>query len=217
MAAESSIEGPNRIERVFSWKILLARVHDIIMAGVAMIVALGARYEFSDAPPPDQIVLWVGTAMATAAVAFQLLGLGRGIWRFASITDLRVIVLAATTSLLAFLVVVFLINRLEDLPRSAPIIAWFVLIVLLGAPRLFYRAVKDGSWAHIRSVDLVPTSASNVIIVGNVSDSDKVIRAYGLETSKRYKVQGIVDYAGKRRGSNLRGIPVLGEFRISKG
>jgi O-antigen biosynthesis protein WbqV len=193
-----------------SRKRAFASAHDVVMAGIAMILALTARYGLDDLPTDGRLLLWIGGFMAISAVAFRIFGLGRGMWRFASITDLRAIVFASTLATLAFLVVMFALTRLDGLPRTAPIIAWFVLIVLLGAPRLAYRAFKDGGITGIRPRDLADRPVQQVLIVGGASDADKVIRNHDLERSRRLKVHGIIDHSGNKRGRDVRGVPIIG-------
>jgi len=193
-----------------SGKRAFASAHDVVMAGAAMALAVTARYGLDDLPTDERLLIWIGGFMAISAVIFRIFGLGRGMWRFASITDLRAIVLASTLATLVFLVVMFALTRLDGLPRTAPIIAWFVLIVLLGAPRLAYRAFKDGGITGIRPRDLADEPAQQVLIVGGASDADKVIRTYSLERSRRMKVHGIIDHSGKKRGRDVRGVPIIG-------
>ena len=195
---------------MISWKIAFARLHDALMAGAAMLIAIGARFGFDALPALELVALWVGVTIAIAAITFRAFGLGRGMWRFASVTDLRVIVVACAATMLAFVVVIFLLNRLDTLPRTAPLIAWFVMVVLLGAPRLAYRALKDGGLALLRPSDLAANDVTNVLIIGGATQADRVIRTYGLENSTRYRVRGIIDHTRNRTGSDLRGIPILG-------
>lgn len=199
------------IRSLFSSKRLLASAHDTLMAGLALLVALVARYGVEELPQTEVIATWVFGFMAIAAIVFRAFGLGRGMWRFASITDLRAIVLAATVTVVAFMALLFLVNRLEGFPRTSPVIAWFVMIVLVGAPRLVYRALKDGGLAHVRPRDLHPDGCENVLIVGSASEADRVIRTYGLEGSRRYRVRGIIDYTSQKRGRNVRGVPIVGD------
>ncbi|WP_208997493.1 polysaccharide biosynthesis protein [Pannonibacter phragmitetus] len=194
-----------------STKQLLARLHDVIMAGLAMTIALLARYDLQSLPPMSRLAWWVLSFAAIAGVMFALFGLGRGIWRFASLSDLRSIVLSSTAAIFAFLILHFLVDRLAGFPRATPLILWFVLIVLLGAPRIMYRAYKDG---HLGGVGFRKRDIQNrehVLIVGHVGDADNVIRNYKLESSRLYKVEGIVELgAGKRSGRAVRGVPVIG-------
>ena len=69
---------------------------------------------------------------AIAAAVFRWLGLYRGIWRFASFPDLARIMRASTLIVLFHLAAMFAFTRLEDYPRSALVIAWFVLGTMLG-------------------------------------------------------------------------------------
>lgn len=194
-----------------SWKRLLASVHDALMAGAALLVALIARYGVDELPPFDLVVTWTLSFAAIAAIVFRLFGLGRGMWRFASITDLRAIVVATSVAIVAFMIFLFLFNRLDGFPRSSAVITWFVTIVLVGAPRLAYRALKDGGLAHVRPRDLHPNGIENVLIVGTASEADRVIRTYGLEVSRGYRVRGIIDYNSNKRGRLVRGVPIVGD------
>jgi FlaA1/EpsC-like NDP-sugar epimerase len=195
--------------RPLSWKSLLASGHDVVMAVIALFIALVARYD-ENVWRMNQLELWLGLFALTCVIVFQVLGLGRGMWRFASITDLRTIVLASTVSVIAYMGLLFSVTRLEGFPRTALPITWFVMIVLIGAPRLAYRAFKDGGLTGIRARDLADNPREDILIVGKVSDADKVIRGYGLENSTRYRVHGIIDIKPGKNGRKVRGMPVLG-------
>ncbi len=192
-------------------KRLLAMTHDTAMAALALWLALNFRYEFSGLPRAETLWPAVAAYAVIAAIVFRLLGLGRGMWRFASLTDLRTIVTASAIITAAFLTLMFVVNRLDPIPRSVPFLAWFILIVLLGAPRLGYRLWKDGTIApfHRRQAGAKP---EDVLIIGTASEADKVIRAYGLENSQRIRVHGIIDYKPNKRGRNVRGVPIVGEL-----
>lgn len=200
-----------------SWKQLLASLHDTVMAGLSMLVALSARYGFEDALAHPLAWLWTVGFAVIAAVVFRAFGLGRGMWRFASITDLRSIVLASSATIIVFLILLFLYNRLEGLPRTAPLIAWFVMIVLVGAPRLVYRALKDGGLSGVRPRDLHQSGCENIILIGSATEADNVIRSYKLERSHRYTVHGIIEYTEKKRGRDVRGIPIVGDLSDLQG
>ena len=71
--------------------------------------------------------------VAISAPIFLYSRMYRGIWAYASIEDLAVITKGVTLSILIFLPALFLFTRLEQLPRSLPLIQWFILMALLGA------------------------------------------------------------------------------------
>ena len=98
---------------------------------------------------PRLTIIYVVSFTAIAASVFLLTGLYRGIWRYASLPDLFNIARAATLTVLVFLPVMFVLTRLDTLPRSTLLIDWLVLIALLGGPRLGYRLFKDRGLDHI--------------------------------------------------------------------
>ena len=178
--------------------------NDILIAGFALLVAFFLRYNLY--LPPDIGTVGVYTAIfcAISAVFFFLFGVHRGVWRFASVSDLRNIALASTVSMLAFLLVMFLVDRLASIPRSVPLIAWFVMIVLLPAPRLAYRVLmaRQGATAQ----------RSRLLIFGSASEAERVIRRFGLEArNAAQEVVGIVDFDSNLAGRNVRGTNILGD------
>ncbi|WP_161140089.1 nucleoside-diphosphate sugar epimerase/dehydratase [Propylenella binzhouense] len=202
-----------RLERPSSTtlKRLAAGIHDIIAAGFSIALALLLRYGWQNLPPPSQIVTVVAVFAAIAAVAFWFFRLGRGIWRFASLTDLRNIVLASTVTVVAFLILMFLVNRLAYVPRSVPLIAWFILIVMLATPRIFHRLLKDGGIGALLQVQEALQPRQRVLIVASAGQADRVIRRFGLEQSPHYRLVGVVDFRRRSKGRTVRGVPILGD------
>ena len=118
--------------------------HDIVMAGVSFVLALYLRVGHLILDyPPGFVLNGVFTFMVISAAVFYWTGLYRGVWRYASLNDMFAIVRAVTLVSLVFLAIQFLATRLDDFPRSAQVINWFVLIFLLGGPRFVYRVWKD--------------------------------------------------------------------------
>ena len=176
---------------------------DVVIAGFALLGAYLLRYNLELPPNVEGVLFYTAGFCAISAVVFFLFGVHRGVWRFASVNDLRNIVLASTTSMLVFLLAMFLVDRLTVIPRSVPLIAWFVMIVLLSAPRVIYRV-----WMARRQ----PGSArSKLLIFGSASEAERVIRRFGLETSAEYEVVGIVAFSSGFTGRKVRGIGILGD------
>jgi len=194
-----------------SLKRLLAGTHDCVMAALAISLALWARYG-DDVLGVDRVPLWIVSYAVVATVAFRLFGLGRGMWRFASIADLRAIVLAVSVAVLTHVVLFFLFDRLAEMPRSVPAIVWFVNVVLLGAPRLVYRVLKDGGGLGWRTRHGETAGSIDILLIGRAVDADRVIRSYGLDRSRSYKIHGIVELTAVKRGRGVRGTPIIGEL-----
>lgn len=187
----------------------IAFLHDVVMAALSFVAALYLRLGEGMADyPPDSILLWTALFTAVCAAVFASMGLYRGIWRYASLDDILGIVKAVTLASLIFLPVMFLLTRLQDLPRSLLVINWFVLLALLGGPRILYRIFKD------RSVEAVLVRDGHrrvpVLMVGAGDGTELFIRATRHRPSAGYRVVGIVDDKGTRIGRRIHGVPVMG-------
>ncbi|MBI4184331.1 MAG: polysaccharide biosynthesis protein [Proteobacteria bacterium] len=191
-----------------SLRSLVAYAHDIVMAAASFVLSLYLRLGGEIATYPVDIIAEATGAFAlVAAAVFLPMGLYRGIWRYASINDLVAIARAATLTLLVFLPVMFLLTRLEHIPRSSLVINWFVLMGLLGGPRLLYRLLKDRRLSITLDRDAyrrVPT-----LLIGAGDGADLFIREMGRSREALYRVVGVLDERGTRAGRRLRGVPVL--------
>ncbi|GEO38737.1 polysaccharide biosynthesis protein CapD [Skermanella aerolata] len=188
----------------------LAYLHDVLMTGLAFVAAFYMRvgdqlfgYHF------DGLVQGLPVVMLTGAITYRLFGLYRGIWRYASTPDLIQVTKAATIVSVVSVLLLFLLTRLDTIPRSIPVIQWFVLLILLGGPRFAYRLFKD------RRLSLSDLSGNDiripVLLVGAGDGADQLIRALSLSPQAVYRVVGLVDDKGGRVGRAIRGVPVLGD------
>jgi len=189
----------------------IAFLHDLAMAALSFLVALVLRLgvdSFNRIPTDAWLAMLLFTLVCGGV--FWRVGLYRGIWRYASLNDLVAIVRAVTFAILVFLPVTFLLTRLNELPRASLVINWFVLIFLLGAPRLLYRVFKDRGFDHVLERDhhqRIP-----VLLIGVGDRAEVFIREMARDRDGPYEVLGIVDEKGTRIGRRIHGIPVLGHL-----
>jgi FlaA1/EpsC-like NDP-sugar epimerase len=194
-------------------KRLFASAHDAVMSGAALFLALLMRFgSFDQLPNTKLIMTWVVCFVVLSVIIYPFFGMARGMWRFASMTDLRAILMATTTLVLVFPAVMFGIDRLESLPRTVPLIAWFTTIVMLGAPRLIYRALKDGMFTNIFLSRSRAEKVENILLISTPTQADHIIKTFGLESSKNYQVHGIIGFNADKRGRVVRGTPILGQL-----
>jgi len=188
---------------------LIAYAHDIVMSGIAFVLAMYLRLgdnfqDYSGDPMVQAGVLFI----AISAIVFWFSGLYRGVWRYASINDLVAITRAVTVTVLVFLLVMFLWTRFQNLPRSMIPISWFTLMALLGGPRFFYRLVKD------RRFDLTSDTTNGsriaVLLAGAGDGAELFLRALDRTPDAPYQVVGIVSENAHRVGRQIHGVEVLG-------
>ena len=183
--------------------------HDVVMAAASFPLSLYLRVGpdfdyFADA----FLVEGVAAMTVTAALVFSLIGMYRGIWRYASIKDLITITKAVSLVVVVFVLVLFLVTRLEDMPRSLPLINWFVLLVLLGGPRFLYRIFKDRWLDHV--LEMGDSARMRVLLVGAGDEAELFIREQARDRGAPFKVVGIVDEKGRRVGREIHGVAVMG-------
>jgi len=188
----------------------VAYAHDIVMAALSFALSLYLRVG-------DGIVyysngLLVGTLLMAviAAIVFWSLRLYRGIWRYASANDLLALTRAATIVILIFVPVLFVLTRADALPRSVPVINWFVLIFMVGAPRFLYRIIKDRRLGLLQP-NHDPQSIP-VLLAGADDSAELFIRAAHRSKTQLYRAVAMVSEGDGRVGRNIHGIDVLGTF-----
>lgn len=185
---------------------LLIALHDLAMVWLCWNGLLRIRYSF--VPDFPGVFPWFSaetlTVLAAQGAVFWAVGLYRGLWRFASIPDLWNILRASTIGAVAIGVCLFLFfERAEGVPRVVLALYPFVLIVLLGAPRMLYRTWKD-SRLPARS----DGSSTRVLVLGAGRAGEALVR--DLRRDPRYRAVGFLDDDVKLHGAKLHGVPVLG-------
>ncbi len=189
----------------------IAFAHDVVMAAISFPLSLFLRmghdlYGYDTGFIVQGAVLFA----VVAGASFWSMRLYNGVWRYASLNDLMAITKAVTIAILVFLPLMFLITRLEAIPRSTLFINWLVLTGMLGGPRFLYRVFKD------RRIDSVLEHGVGrrvpVLLVGAGDNAELFIRAINHNPSSSYEAVGLVDEKGTRVGRNIHGVHVLGDL-----
>jgi FlaA1/EpsC-like NDP-sugar epimerase len=188
---------------------VLAFMHDVAMAALSIIASLYLRLG-NDlvAYEPRLTAVYVVSFTAIAATVFLLTGLYRGIWRYASLPDLFNIARAVTLTVAIFLAAMFAMTRLEAWPRSTLLIDWFVLIALLGGPRLAYRLFKDRGLDHL--LERAKHRNVPVLLISAKDGADTFIREMRRDPRAVYRVVGVLSDTPSRVGREIYRVPILG-------
>lgn len=199
-----------RPTRRISSRAMIALCHDVFMAGASVFIAFYLRLgdAMYDALPRSEMAKGAVLFATLAALMFARSGLYRGIWRYASMRDLGAITQGVTLTIVVFVVLLFLWTRLEAVPRSVPVINWFVLMALLGGPRFLYRMFKDRRLE--RAVEATNSDRIPVLLVGASDEAELFIRAMSQTKTPDYRAVGILAERPGRIGREIHGVPVLG-------
>jgi FlaA1/EpsC-like NDP-sugar epimerase len=182
-------------------------LHDILAALFAWFAAYWLRFNL-DVPPE-----YMSAALSTLAwvvplqaVVFWGFGLYRGIWRFASLPDLKRIVLAVGLAALLIPLVLVLFRVSAVVPRSVLILDPLLLVMLMGGSRLAYRAWKEHRFASVLHPDSKP-----VLVAGAGSAADFLLRELARNPAG-FHVVGLLDDSRDKQGRLVQGVPVLGSL-----
>ena len=184
----------------------LAMLHDVAAAAAAWVLAFWLRLNL-ELPPDyaDAALRTLPVAVCVQAVIFWRLGLYRGIWRYASLHDLRLILIAVGAGALAVPFGLLLLRLAGPIPRSVFVLDPLLLLIMMGGSRLAYRAWKEGRIAGLNSM-----AGNPVLILGAGDSADALIRE--LSGKRDWRVVGLLDDGALKQGRQIHGVPVRGRI-----
>lgn len=184
----------------------LAFFHDLLWVPVAVYLAFWLRFNLGDIPAehmtPLQLMLLL--ALPIQMASFWCFGLYRGIWRFASMPDLLRILKAVFLGTIFTFIVMFVLQRLADMPRSVLLLYPVILSLGLASPRMFYRWLKD------RHLGLLSHERKRALLIGAGQAGELLVR--DLLKSGPYEPVGFLDDADRRQGQEIHGVRVIGRL-----
>lgn len=188
---------------MFNPRTLAAFLHDLIAVALTWGLAFALRFNFE--VPTDFLasanrsLIWVVPLFGGLFFAF---GLYRGLWRFASLSDMQHI-LAAVGSGSALVVVAVVFLGLGPIPRSVMVMHPLLLVLMMGGSRFAYR-----SWKEHRLYGPAKMRGQPVLVLGAGEAADSLLRE--MQRSGHWYAVALVDDNPAKRGRRLHGLSVSG-------
>ena len=185
----------------------LALVHDVLVAAVAWALAYYLRFNFSI--PAEfissmwQNLLWV---LPIQVASFFFFGLYEGMWRFASIPDLKRILKSIVIAAMLIVTVMMMHKPLGVIPRSVLILDPLLLMLMMGGSRLAYRAWKEHTLYGGAQMLGKP-----VLVLGAGEAAITLVK--DLARSEDWQVVGLLDDNASVHGRQLLDVKVLGSIQ----
>ncbi|GAB4468439.1 MAG: nucleoside-diphosphate sugar epimerase/dehydratase [Burkholderiaceae bacterium] len=187
-----------------NWRAALAWLHDVAAAALSLMLAYAIRLNFEGTwwvfESVWQLLPWL---LPVQAAAFWASGLYRGLWRYASLRDIRQIALAAGLATVAIPVVTLLLRLDVVVPRSVLVIFPVLLGFFMAGSRLAYRM-----WREHRLTVVTREQGDPVIVIGAGNAAAKLLRE--LANSTLYKAVALLDDDPNKHGRILEGVRVVG-------
>ena len=152
------------------------------------------------------LLLYTGVALVVRLTTFYYMGLYRRYWKYASIDELKQIVLAVfLSSLLAMVVMAVLQGWLQfPFPRSIYILDILPVLMSVGGVRLSVRLLAQQQQGKVNG------SGRAVLIVGAGDAGEMIERELGRNPQLNLRPVGFVDDDVLKHKMEIHGVPVLG-------
>ncbi|PPD11884.1 nucleoside-diphosphate sugar epimerase/dehydratase [Methylophilus sp.] len=137
------------------------------------------------------------------SICFYSFGLYKGVWRFASLPDLKRIMRAVAFAALLSATFALLVHPSIIIPRSVLILNPILLLVTMGGSRFIYRA-----WKERRLFNTLAVQGKPVIVIGVEDASFNLIKE--LSKNPEWRVVAMVDPSDKLVGREIMHTKVEG-------
>jgi FlaA1/EpsC-like NDP-sugar epimerase len=193
--------------RTLSWQTAVTVLHDVLASGASWVLAYQLRFNFEVSDFYSGLMFadlaWI---LPVQAFVCWRAGMYRGLWRYASLTDLRRILVAAGVGALVVAMLVLLLQR-AYIPRSVVVLYPILLAGMMSGSRIAYRAWKEGRLGRI-SAD----GSKRVIVLGAGTAGANLLKSLGR--SPEWTFIGLLDDDPTRQGRDIDGVKVLGPLEV---
>jgi len=183
---------------------LLAASHDIVAVLATWYAAYLLRFNL-DIPRfyVSQMIDSLVIVAPIQTVIFLSFGLYRGIWKYASLPDLKKIAFAVGTGTAAIPTLMYMVHHPVGVPRSVFILYPILLLLVMGGSRLLYRAWKE---KHLHG--FARLGGKPVLVLGAGDAAASLVKS--LERSTEWRVIGLLDDDSRKQARMIHGIKVIG-------
>lgn len=186
------------------FRTLLVFCHDVAASALAWSLAYWWRFSLDGQvyylADMWHTLMWV---VPVQAAIFWRFGLYRGIWRFASLPDLKRILLAVAIAALVAPLVLYMVQVHAILPRSVLVLDPLLLVMIMGGSRFAYRM-----WKEYRIYGGLHVQGKPILVLGAGDATAALLKE--LARSEEWRVAGVLDDNVGKHGRLLHGVKVLG-------
>lgn len=190
----------------------LTILHDFFMINFCWIAAFLLRFDHIEVELFHKAYQMLSIVVIAQSISCVYMGLYRGIWRYASLSDLTRIIKSVVLGTIVSVLILFLMRSIDDLPRSIIIIYSLLLFLSLSGSRFIVRKIQDYRTCI----------GKRMLIVGANQYGESLARE--LLRIPRYKYINIgnsiteipvvfIDDDPKKYGQEIHGLRVAGRYQ----
>ena len=186
-----------------SWAVLGL---DLVLLSVATVLALLLRENlFLDPSKVADLMPYLAASLVVAVPVMFMFGLDRQLWRFSVMADFTRVLSAITCIVLGACLITFLLNRIEGVSRSIPILQFLLAVCMLVGARVAVRSwhalqPATDERSGVRDLD----APRQVLIVGLSTLTILYLRSVAEFGKDRIRIAGIVPHDGRHSGRRVQ-------------
>jgi len=186
-------------------QLLIALLHAALIA-LAWYGSFALRFDFAIEGSYRQGMLdTLPIVLGTKLLIFYAFGLFHGWWKYAGVSELIDIAMAAAASAVVAFGLTAWLNGLQGFPRSVFLLDFLLTLTLVGGVRFVVRVYSE----TFRAAD-VSVALKRVLVVGAGRTGAALVREMRTNSTLHYQPVGFVDDDPKKRGISLNGVAVRG-------
>ncbi|HTX78494.1 MAG TPA: polysaccharide biosynthesis protein, partial [Longilinea sp.] len=178
-----------------------------VLGSYAMRLDLGAAFQLYFLTA----CIMIGVSLVIKPLVYTYFGLYRRMWVYASIQELKIILLAVSAASIlvsATMMGLFGLGVFTSFPRSVLVIDWTLSLLLVGGLRVAVRVVAESRLMNGRGGK--HASNRNILIVGAGDAGALVVREMQKNPKLYQKPVGLLDDNPEKQKQQLYGVPVVG-------
>jgi FlaA1/EpsC-like NDP-sugar epimerase len=190
-----------------SRRALVVFCYDALSSCAAWALAFLLRFNLELTPNNlHALLVTMPFVVLVQSIVFWIYGLYRGVWRYASLSDLRRIGTSMGTAVPCTVMLLMVTRQVGLVPRSVWFLDGMLLLILMGGARMAYRVYKEfRRFGRISGAEIEP-----VLILGAGSAGVDLLRQF--EKSSRWNVVGVLDDDAAMHGRLVYGYNILGKL-----
>jgi FlaA1/EpsC-like NDP-sugar epimerase len=188
-------------------------IGDILLIALSVFASFLLKFELG----PDLYtylpgMFWmIGAALIIKPLIYYEFGLYRKMWVYASIQELRLIVIAVTAASIPVglaVVGMFYLGLFHGFPRMAILIDWALSLIFVGGLRLSARLLAENRKLNLRAN--FPSRARNILVIGAGDAGALVVRELQRNPQLNLTPVGFLDDDPAKQNQQIHNIPVIG-------
>ncbi len=186
---------------------------DLVIVGLASVAALALRENFTiiDARWWD-FLPYLAFTLAVAGPILVVFQLDRSVWRFSGLVDYVRAAVASALIVVAAVAVGFIVNRLDGVARSLPVLQTIVIAAGLVGSRVLVRMVHDQRRRRDRVAPVsLPSANDAVLLIGWGSVTELFVRSVAELGNGAIHIAGILSPNERHVGRLVQSTEVLGQ------